>query len=59
MRPTVVAIGGVGLNGLMADDEAGAQIYASAAKNEQAAILFQDAVKMVRAAPALEYRVGV
>ncbi|TIV02908.1 MAG: terminase large subunit, partial [Mesorhizobium sp.] len=48
--------GGVGLYGLMADDEAGAQIYAAAAKKEQAAILFQDAVKMVRAAPALERR---
>lgn len=48
--------GGVGLYGLMADDEAGAQIYAAAAKKEQAAILFRDAVKMVRAAPALEAR---
>ncbi|PBB94960.1 terminase [Mesorhizobium sp. WSM3862] len=48
--------GGVGLYGLMADDEAGAQIYAAAAKKEQAGILFQDAVKMVRAAPALEQR---
>ncbi|MDX8495875.1 terminase large subunit [Mesorhizobium sp. VK22B] len=48
--------GGVGLYGLMADNEAGAQIYAAAAKKEQAAILFQDAVRMVRAAPALEER---
>ncbi len=48
--------GGVGLYGLIADKEAGAQIYAAAAKKEQAGILFQDAVKMVRAAPALEQR---
>lgn len=48
--------GGVGLYGLVADKEAGAQIYAAAAKKEQAGILFQDAVKMVRAAPALEQR---
>lgn len=48
--------GGVGLYGLIADQEAGAQIYAAAAKKEQAGILFQDACKMVRAAPALDER---
>lgn len=48
--------GGIGLYGLLADGEAGAQVYAAAAKKEQAAILFQDACKMVRAAPALETR---
>jgi phage terminase large subunit-like protein len=48
--------GGVGLYGLTADGEAGAQIYAAAAKKDQAAILFQDACKMVRAAPALAKR---
>lgn len=48
--------GGIGLMGLCADGEAGAQIYAAAAKKEQAQILFQDAVKMVRAAPALAKR---
>ena len=46
--------GGIGLYGLVADKEAGAQIYAAAAKKEQAMILFQDAVKMVRQSPALE-----
>ncbi|MGU3494224.1 terminase large subunit [Xanthobacteraceae bacterium A53D] len=45
--------GGVGLYGLTADKEAGAQIYAAAAKKDQAAILFQDAVKMARQAPDL------
>jgi phage terminase large subunit-like protein len=48
--------GGIGLYGLTADGEAGAQIYAAAAKKEQAAILFQDACKMVRASPALSKR---
>lgn len=48
--------GGIGLMGLCADGEAGAQIYAAAAKKDQAAILFQDAVKMTRAAPALAKR---
>ena len=49
--------GGIGLYGLMADGEAGAQIYAAAAKKDQAMILFQDAVKMVRQSPILEPRV--
>ena len=49
--------GGIGLYGMMADGEAGAQIYAAAAKKEQAMILFQDAVKMVRQSPVLEPRV--
>lgn len=49
--------GGVGLYGLTADGEAGAQIYAAAAKKDQAAILFQDACKMVRQSPALTKRV--
>lgn len=48
--------GGIGLMGLCADNEAGAQIYAAAAKREQAGILFADAVKMVKAAPALGKR---
>jgi hypothetical protein len=48
--------GGVGLYGLTADGEAGAQIYAAAAKKDQAQILFQDACKMVRQAPALNER---
>ncbi|MEE9925838.1 MAG: terminase large subunit [Brucella anthropi] len=49
--------GGLGLYGLMSDGEAGAQIYAAGAKKEQAQILFQDAVKMARAAPKLSKRI--
>jgi phage terminase large subunit-like protein len=48
--------GGIGLLGLTADAEAGAQIYAAAAKREQAGILFADAVKMVKASDALKKR---
>lgn len=49
--------GGIGLIGMAADGEAGAQIYAAAAKRDQAAILFADAVKMVRQSPALAKRI--
>lgn len=48
--------GGIGLYGLASDGEAGAQIYAAAAKKEQAGILFADAVKMVKASAALKKR---
>jgi phage terminase large subunit-like protein len=48
--------GGIGLYGMTAAGEAGAQIYAAAAKREQAGILFADAVKMVKQSPALEKR---
>ena len=49
--------GGIGLLGMVADSEPGAQVYAAAAKMEQARILFEDAVKMVRQSPALEDRI--
>lgn len=48
--------GGIGLKGLASDGEAGAQVYAAAAKKEQANILFADAVKMVKQSPALKKR---
>jgi phage terminase large subunit-like protein len=49
--------GGIGLYGMMADREPGAQVYAAAAKMDQARILFGDAVNMVRQSPALEARI--
>ena len=49
--------GGIGLYGMTADGEAGAQIYSAAAKRDQATILFADAVKMVRQSPALAKRI--
>lgn len=45
--------GAIGLYGLAADGEASAQVYSAGATKEQAAILFTDAVKMARKAPAL------
>lgn len=38
--------GGIGLYGLIADKEAGAEIYAAGATKDQAGILFRDAIKM-------------
>lgn len=48
--------GGIGLYGLMADGEAGAEIYSAGATKEQAGILFRDAVKMVDKSPDLDDR---
>jgi phage terminase large subunit-like protein len=49
--------GGIGLFGMTAAKESGAQIYAAAAKKEQANILFRDAVKMVEQSPALRAKI--
>lgn len=46
--------GGIGLYGLAADGEAGAEIYSAGATKEQATVLFRDAVKMVRQSPDLD-----
>lgn len=49
--------GGIGIYGLTADGEAGAQIYAAAATKDQANILFRDAVNMVDKSPELNKRI--
>ncbi|WP_240502964.1 terminase TerL endonuclease subunit [Stenotrophomonas sp. TD3] len=49
--------GGLGLLGMTAAGEAGAQIYSAAAKKDQAGILFADAVKMVKKSPLLAKRI--
>jgi phage terminase large subunit-like protein len=49
--------GGIGLYGMSADSEAGAEIYAAAARKEQAAILFRDAVRMAEKSPALASKI--
>ncbi|MAL91379.1 MAG: phage terminase small subunit P27 family [Pseudomonas sp.] len=49
-------VGGIGLYGLVADDEQRAEIYAAATKRDQAMILFRDAVSMVNMSPALVRR---
>jgi phage terminase large subunit-like protein len=46
-------VGGIGLKGLVGDQEAGAEIYAAGATKEQAGILFRDAVKMRNQSPKL------
>lgn len=49
--------GGIGLFGLMADGEAGAEIYSAAVTKEQATILFRDAEIMVDKSPHLRARI--
>lgn len=49
--------GGVGLYGMMADSEPGAEVYAVAAHRDQAKILFNDAVAMVDQSPELAKRI--
>ena len=49
--------GGVGLYGMMADGEPGAEVYAAGATKDQAGILFRDAVKMVDKSPDLDRRI--
>lgn len=48
--------GGIGLYGLMADKEPGAEIYAAGATKDQATILFRDAVKMRAQSPEIKAR---
>jgi len=48
---------GIGLYGLLADGEDGAQIFAAATTRDQAKILFADAEKMVKRSRALSGRV--
>ena len=50
---------GIGLYGLIADGEAGAEIYSAAVNRDQAGILFRDAKLMVGASPDLSSRVDV
>lgn len=50
-------VGAIGLYGLIADGEAGAQIYAAGATKEQAGILFRDAVGMVDKSPSLDAKI--
>lgn len=45
---------GIGLYGLIADGEAGAEIYSAATTRPQASILFRDAQNMVSASPELK-----
>ena len=50
---------GIGIGGLVADDEPGAEVYSAATKRDQAKIVFDEARRMVLASPALRKRLGV
>jgi phage terminase large subunit-like protein len=50
-------LAGTALYALVADDEAGAQIYAAATTRDQARIVFGEAERMVDASPALRARI--
>lgn len=49
---------GVGMYGLVADNESRAEIYAAASKKDQAMILFRDAVAFYQQSPALSKRLN-
>ena len=51
-------LGGIGLYLLVADDEPGAEVYATATKKDQARIIWQVAADMRDASPALKEVVG-
>ena len=52
-------LSGIGLYGLIADEELGAEVYTAATRKEQARIIFDEARRMVRAAPELQRKIGV
>lgn len=47
---------GIGMKGLVADEEARAEVYSAATKKDQAMVLFRDAVAMVDQSPELKKR---
>lgn len=49
-------LAGIGIKGLVADNEPRAEIYSAATKKDQAMILFRDAVAMVDQSPGLSKR---
>lgn len=50
-------VAGIGIAGMILDDEPRAEIYAAATKKDQAMILFRDAVAMVDQSPELRKRI--
>ncbi len=50
---------GIGLYGLVADGEEGAEVYSAATKMDQAKIIHQEAIRMVRRSVSLKKRCGV
>lgn len=52
-------LAGIGLIGLVADDEPGAEIYTAATRRDQARIIFDEAKRMVTASPELRKKLGI
>ncbi|MEN6325800.1 MAG: terminase TerL endonuclease subunit [Syntrophomonas sp.] len=52
-------MGGIGLYGLLADGEPGAEVYSAATKKDQARIIFDEAKRMVKASPYMAKHVDV
>jgi phage terminase large subunit-like protein len=52
-------LAGVGIFSLIADGEAGAEVYAAATKKDQARIVFDEARRMVRGSPDLSAAISV
>ncbi len=50
---------GIGIYGLVADNEPGAEIYAAATRKDQARLIFDEARRMVRGSSLLSGKVGV
>lgn len=50
---------GIGLYGLVADGEPGAEVYSAATKRDQARIIFDEAKRMVKASPDIKKYVDV
>lgn len=52
-------IAGIGLYLLIADGEAGAEVYSAATKKDQARIVHEEATRMVRKSPLLRGKIGI
>jgi phage terminase large subunit-like protein len=52
-------LSGIGLYMLCGDGEAGAEVYSAAASRDQASIVFNEAMNMVKSSPALESRIAL
>jgi len=52
-------VAGLGLYGLTSDGEPRAEVYAAAVKQDQAKVLFRDAIAMVQQSPALSERLSI
>jgi phage terminase large subunit-like protein len=56
-KSTIAA--GVGLYGLILDNESGSEVFAASTKKDQSLIVFSEAVRMVKASPMLKKRIKI